>query len=75
MQELIKEIESVQTKYNLNDGQFAKTLNVDPALICRMKQRTQTPGADFLAALSNKYPELDFAILKYMKGRANGKAT
>jgi predicted transcriptional regulator len=74
MQMLLKAIEEVQAKYGLKDSELADSLGVDRSLICRMKQGTQEPGADFLALLTTKYPELDFIVMHYLKERGLEKS-
>jgi len=69
VQKLIKAIEAVQAKYDLNDSQFAKTLEIDPALVSRLKRGITEPGADFLGRLTRVYPELDIIMIQYLKGR------
>lgn len=69
MEELINNIKEVQFKYGLSDRQFSLKLKISPGLWCKVKKGKNPPGAKFLGALSENFPELDYIVLRYMKSR------
>ena len=69
---LIVAIGEVQAKNELNSQRFAAILGVDAGYYSRIKSGKRKPGRKFLSALSQKFPELDIAIIQHMKANHEG---
>jgi transcriptional regulator with XRE-family HTH domain len=68
---LIEAIREVQKKHGMDDAKFADTLEIDRGHVCKIFGNKTQPGRKFLSALSQKFPELDYAVLQYMKGKTH----
>jgi predicted transcriptional regulator len=63
---LIAAIEVYQKCFNLSNRAFAQKIGVDPAVITRVKHKTDNPGTKFLSGILQNIPELQGIVIEYM---------
>jgi transcriptional regulator with XRE-family HTH domain len=61
--------------YKLSDDQFSEKLGVDPGTWSKIKRGQREPGAKFLAALVQAFPETKLEVMSYLENRGNTDAS
>jgi len=69
--QLLEAIEKIRGIYRLNDDLFAERLGVDPGTWSKVKRGQREPGAKFLAALVQAFPEAKLEVMTYLENRGN----
>lgn len=68
-------LETIQSKYSLNDSQLALKIGIDYSGLWRIKTGRNKPGEQFVAKILAAFPELTFEEVFFLEVESHGSDT